>query len=62
MLIDKTNQMKADDDFSDWIQSRTEEYKQTHHIPENAAEMTFTEFAEAREELIKTHILSTQPI
>lgn len=62
LLIDKSNQIKADDDFEDWIESRTEEYKKTQHIPEGAASMNLSEFAAAREKLIKDHILANQPI
>lgn len=61
LLIDKTNKMKSDDDFEDWMNSRTDDYKQTHHIPEGAKEMTFEEFVDAREQLIMEHILEHQP-
>jgi hypothetical protein len=61
LLIDKTNKMKSDDDFEDWMNSRTDDYKQTHHIPEGAKEMTFEEFVDARERLIMEHILEHQP-
>jgi len=54
--------MKSDDEFSEWMNSRTEEYMETHHIPENAASMTFEEFVSERENLIKNHILDNQPI
>lgn len=61
LLIDKTNKMKSDDDFEDWMNSRTDNYKQTHHIPEGAKKMTFEEFVNARERLIMEHILEHQP-
>lgn len=62
LLIDDTNKMKSDDRFEDWIESRTEEYKQTHHIPEEAKNMSFGSFVDRREDIITSHILKNQPI
>ncbi|MBZ6493439.1 DUF262 domain-containing protein [Natrinema longum] len=62
LLVDKTNRMKSDDDFQEWLRSRTESYRTTHHIPDGATEMTFEEFVEHREQQIKAHILDQQPL
>ncbi len=62
LLIDSTNKMKSDDEFDDWIESRTEEYKRTHHIPKGAKSMSFESFVDNRESLIISHILENQPM
>lgn len=40
---------------------RTEDYKQTHHVPEGAKDIIFEEFVDARERLIMEYILEHQP-
>lgn len=62
LLVDKTNKMKSDEELSSWITSRTEEYRDTHLIPESASELDAEAFINRREALIKDHILTNQPL
>lgn len=63
-LRDDENLSKHSSDFSDWLRSRTDEYREKHYIPisEDGSLYqleNFPEFVEKRESLIRDHLLET---
>lgn len=56
------NAKKNDDEFEEWLQTRTEDYYERHLIPEESRlhkVENFGEFLEEREELIREHVRET---
>jgi hypothetical protein len=61
-LRDDENLSKHNEDFSNWLASQTEEYKEKHFIPDSDDGSlykmeNFPEFVAEREELIRSHLL-----